>query len=456
MDFYERALYNHILASQDPERGMFVYLMSLKPGHFKTYSLPENSFWCCVGTGMENHAKYGDSIYFHDANQLYVNLFIPSEVDWKEKGVKLRQETKFPESDNTTLTVHCKSPAKFALRIRVPSWVAEQMQVKLKGEEKEVRGVGAKDNGLQAMKIRVQGKPQRFDATGGGYVSIQREWRDNDQVEIQLPLHLRTEPLPGVENTVALVYGPIVLAAELGKEGMPNPYAKDQGDLLNVPSPKVPVFIADATTLVARTKPVAGQPLTFRTEGIGRQADVTLIPFYRLNHERYSIYWRLFSEASWKAEETRMAALEAQRREREARTVDVVRPDEQLETMHKLAGEKNESGNFSGRKWRHANDGGWFSYQMKVVPNEPMVLVCTYWGGDRGNREFDVLVDGQKVASETLENNRPGEFFDVEYGLPTALTSGKEHVEVKFQAHPGKMAGGFYGASMLKAKSGGS
>jgi DUF1680 family protein len=275
MDFYERALYNHILASQDPQQGMFVYLMSLKPGHFKTYSTPEDSFWCCVGTGMENHAKYGDTIYFHDDKSLYVNLFIASELAWPEKGLVLRQKTKFPESDTTRLSFQCGKPVKLALKIRWPSWAQP------------------------AITVRVNGKKQTLTGQPGSYVTLDREWRDGDRVEIRLPMSLRTEPLPGATNIVALLYGPIVLAGELGTNGMPNPYARSQTDQLKVPSSEAPLFVADPGSLLKHIKSTRW-PLTFRTKNPGRTQDVTLIPFYRLHHERYSVYWRLCSEAEWK------------------------------------------------------------------------------------------------------------------------------------------------------------
>jgi hypothetical protein len=229
MDFYERALYNDILASQDPEQGMFVYLMSLKPGHFKTYSTPEDSFWCCVGTGMENHAKYGDTIYFHNDDSLFVNLFIPSELSWPEKRISVRQETKFPESDTTRLDFQTPAPTQLALKIRWPAWV-------------------------EKISVRVNGKKQKMSGAPGSYVSLNREWRNGDRVEIRLPMTLHTEPLPGTTNIVALLYGPIVLAGNLGTNGMPSPYARDQLDLAKIPDPEVPVFVSDQKTFLKKNQ----------------------------------------------------------------------------------------------------------------------------------------------------------------------------------------------------------
>ncbi len=282
MDFYERALYNDILASQDPEQGMFVYLMSLKPGHFKTYSTPENSFWCCVGTGMENHAKYGDTIYFHNDDSLFVNLFIPSELSWPEKGLVVRQETKFPESDATILNFQTPTPTQLALKIRWPAWA-------------------------EKISVRLNGKKQKISGAPDTYVSLNREWRNGDRVEIQLPMKLHTEPLPGTTNIVAVLYGPIVLAGNLGTNGMPNPYARNQLDLAKIPDPKVPVFVGDPKTFLKKIKPT-DEPLIFQTKNLGQPNDVTLVPFYKANHERYSVYWNVVSTADWKNNPAQISA----------------------------------------------------------------------------------------------------------------------------------------------------
>jgi DUF1680 family protein len=274
MDFYERALYNDILASQDPRTGMFVYLMSLEPAHFKTFSTPEDSFWCCVGTGMENHAKYNDTIYFHNDSSLYVNLFIPSQLSWPEKNLSVKQETTFPESDVTHLTVTCAWPTQLSMKIRWPSWADK-------------------------ITVRVNGKKQPITGKPESYVSIDREWHTGDRVDVQLPMKLHTEPLPGTTNIVAMMYGPIVLAGRLGTDGMPNQYAKDQTVYNKSPNPTAPVFVGEMKDLLSHIKET-GDPLTFRTHDLGQPNDVVLVPFYKLNYERYSIYWSVVSSEDWK------------------------------------------------------------------------------------------------------------------------------------------------------------
>ena len=269
MDFYERALYNQILASQDPDSGMMTYFVPLAPGRFKTYSTPLDSFWCCTGTGMENHSKYGDTIYFHGSNVLYVNLFIASELTWPEKGVAVRQETRFPEQDTAALVFDCAAPVELALAIRHPAWAAE-------------------------MTVRVNGRKQKITGDPGSYFTLKRTWKRGDKVEVQLPMRLHLEPLPGHPDIVAFLYGPLVLAGELGTQGLPpeGQEAPNQLDFAKLPAPTVPAFAGPPARMLKQIKPVKGDQPAFRLNIAGDLHGITLIPFYRLNHERYTIYWK--------------------------------------------------------------------------------------------------------------------------------------------------------------------
>ena len=429
MDFYERALYNHILASQDPERGMFVYLMSLKPGHFKSYSTLDNSFWCCFGTGMENHAKYGDTIFAHGDDTLYLNLFIAAELRWQEQGLTVRQETRFPDEETSRLHFELAQPRELSLCIRHPAWATA------------------------GFAIAVNGEPQKITSTPGSYATIRRTWRSGDVVEMRLPMTLQIETLPHADQWLAFRYGPIVLAGDLGTEGLEklDLYTVGQVDLVAVPTPDMPVLVADRAAVLEHVTPVAGQPLTFRTDGIGRPHDVTLQPFYRTHRSRYAVYWECRSEADWRKIAVARAAAEVQRRELEARTVDTVAIGQaDSEQQHQQQGEHTISAPFSGRAWRHADNGGWFSYDMKVLPDKPMTLMCTYWGSDVGDRQFDVLVNGTRIATQRLDRDKPGEFFDVLYTIPEELTRGQTSITVRFQAHPGNTAGGVFGCRMIK------
>jgi len=257
-----------------------VYLMSLQPGGFKTYSTPENSFWCCVGSGMENHSRYGQAIYLHGDDSLYVNLFMASELSWPDKGLVLRQDTKFPDQDTTRLTWKCKQPVKLALRLRWPDWAESPPVIQING-----------------TKQVINGRPDT-------YVTLDREWYNGDEVKIRLPMGLHTELLPGTTNMVAVLYGPIVLAGELGTNGMPaDPYAQDQTKYVKWPPAPVPVFVADKDSLLKHIR-ATREPLTFKTKNLGHPEDVTLVPFYRTQHDRYTVYWRVLSPAEWKQQET--------------------------------------------------------------------------------------------------------------------------------------------------------
>ena len=275
MDFYERALYNQILGSQEPDKGMMTYFISTQPGHFKTYMTPLDSFWCCSGTGVENHAKYGDTIYFHDADSLYVNLFIPSELTWKNKDLVLRQETRFPEDGSVLLTLHCQKPTALAIKIRYPGWATAGMAMRINESD-----------------IAITDRP-------GSYVTLQREWHDGDRIGITLPMNLHIETLPNTPNQIAVMDGPIVLAGNFGGDKIENDYAKDQLDFAKVSDPPVPVFVGEPADILNHITAVPGKPLTFITNGLAQPNDVTLIPLYQIQHERYTIYWRSYSADQW-------------------------------------------------------------------------------------------------------------------------------------------------------------
>lgn len=290
-DYYERALYNHILASLDPTTGQTTYFMSLRPGFFKYYGDAENAFWCCTGTGLENHAKYARAIYAESAGHdaLYVNLFIPSTLRWAARGVRLEQQTRFPEEAATTLRVHAERPVRFALRLRAPAWVAAP------------------------ATLALNGAPVAAAPAADGYLTLEREWREGDEVRLTLPLALRTEPLAHTPATFAFLYGPIVLAGRLGTAGLEtiNLHAPGENDYRNYVPPDPPALVTDRTEFLDQLEPVPGESLTWRTRGLVRPADVTLIPFHRLHHERHVVYWTRLTPTEWAAERARRAAAPA-------------------------------------------------------------------------------------------------------------------------------------------------
>ena len=426
-DFYERGLFNHILASQDPATGMMCYYVPLKPGAFKTYSTPDQSFWCCVGTGMENHAKYPESIYFHDDSSLYVNLFIASELNWRARGISVRQETRFPESDTTRLTIRAGHPVRFTLKVRYPGWAAA--------------GVDVMINGRKTADAR----------PSGGYVAVDHEWRDGDVVDVRIPMHLRFEFLPGEPSVAAVLYGPVVLAGDLGNDGLTASvrYGPSVPPLGRLRTPAIPAFVGDPATMLGSIERVPGASLTFRTKGLAQPHDVTLAPFFRAADQRYTVYWKLFTPAQWTERKAEAVATEGKRQIIERDTVDAVDvSSEQSERDHAFRGERTSEGFLEGRRWRDARE-GWFSYELKLAAGGPVSLVCTYRGSEGRRRVHDIYVDGERIASETMYYH-PTETFDVTYALPEALVKGKSSITVKFQAAPGASTGGVLDVRTVK------
>jgi DUF1680 family protein len=412
-DYYERAMLNHILASQNPDNGMMTYFVPLNPGGKKDYSDEENSFWCCVGTGMENHAKYGESVYFRDGETLLVDQFISSELDWKEKGVRITQTTNFPLSDTVSLDIH--GDASFGLRFRRPGWVAAEPVLKINGE-----------------KVSYQSESE-------GFIEVSRVWKDGDKVELTLPMNLRLESMPDRANRVAIFYGPMVLAA-------------DMDELPEAWRDRMPVLLASGRDPSKWLRPIAGKPGFFRTTGVGRPAELKLQPFHLSQHNRYSAYFDLYTEAEWAKTEADYRAAEDAKRALEARTVDFFQPGQmQPERDHKVEGETTYAGDYGGSFFRDARNGGWFTFEMKVDPDAAQDLICTYWGGDRG-RVFKILVDGVELTTQRLDEKAPGRFYDETYPLGD-MTKGKSKVLIKFQAPVNGMAGGVFGVRVARRAS---
>jgi len=282
LDYYERALWNHMLAVHDPERGMFVYYSTMRPGGYRVYSDEFDSMWCCVGTGLESPGKYGQMIYTRspDNSILNVNLFIASELKWPQKNLTLRQETQFPAESSSTLTFSTSVETTLTLRIRHPSWIpAGQLVLSVNG-----------------TALAVASKP-------GEFAEIKRPWRNGDKIRITFPMRLTTEPLPHSDKYFALLYGPIVLSGALGTEGLTKYdfwQIANNGNVIrrkSLADPNVPALVwASTDAILARIKPVEGKPLTFRTEGgLMKPCEVNLIPFYQNHFQHYAVYWRKFT-----------------------------------------------------------------------------------------------------------------------------------------------------------------
>ena len=429
-DYYERALFNHILASQHPETGMMCYYVALD-GSPKSFGTPEDSFWCCYGTGIENHAKYGDSIYFHDGGEtLYVNQFIASELNWGGAGLSLRQETSFPESDTTRLRLMCGKPVELTLALRYPDWATG------------------------GIKVCVNGQEQAVGSAAGSYVMLSRRWQTGDVVEMRMPMSVHTEGFVDNAKRLAILYGPLVLCAP------------------RTPRDRAVMLVANDVKEIPAGIRRAGQPLRFeanrsllRTAGSGDNQAVILVPFYQNHGTPQIVYWDVLDDAQWRAFEERFGIQFARMSALDAKSVDIVLPGEaESEQEHRVRADKSATGRSpeggtptgglvraaAGRGWRHATDGGWFEFDMKVTQATPLKLICSYWGSDSGGREFDIAIDGRKIAEQKLDNEHPGGFFDQSYTIPQDLTAGKDRVTVRFQAHPGKMAGGLFECRIIR------
>jgi uncharacterized protein len=297
-DYYERTLYNHILSAQHPEHGGYVYFTPARPRHYRVYSAPNEGMWCCVGSGMENHGKYNQFIYTHIEDTLFLNLFIASELNWKEKGIKIRQETGFPYEEKTTLKV-INGSGKFNLMIRYPGWVKD-------GE----------------LKIMINGKYAPVKSHPASYIGIDRKWKTGDRIEILLPMHNRTEKLINVPEYIAFMHGPILLGAKTGTEDLKGLIADDSrwGHIpagQKLPVDKAPVLIDDdISTLAEKLVPVKDKPLHFTMPGIKmvNPVEAVLEPFSGIHDARYVMYWMALTNSQFKAYTDSLAVVEQDRK----------------------------------------------------------------------------------------------------------------------------------------------
>ncbi|MDD5149822.1 MAG: glycoside hydrolase family 127 protein [Flavobacterium sp.] len=435
-DYYERAVYNHILSTQHPEHGGYVYFTPVRPRHYRVYSAPNQAMWCCVGSGMENHGKYNQFIYTHKNDSLYVNLFIASELNWKSKKLKLKQETNFPFDEKSKLTFTGKK-SKFSLLIRYPAWVeAGKMKITINGKE-----------------ILIVEKPS-------SYISINRIWKSGDIVEISLPMHNTVERLPNVPDYIALLHGPIVLGAKTGTENITGLVANDSrwGHIAGgerLPIDKAPIIIEDnLQNIASKLMPVANKPLTFTAPELKliNGTAIEFEPFFQIHDSRYSIYWLALSADKYKSHIDSLAKLEVEKLDMQRRTVDFIAPGEQQpEADHFIQKENSNTGNNQNQFWRDASDSGFFSYLMNTNSEENLKLIIRYWGAEWGNRKFDIYIDEDKLITENNTDRwNQSSFKDIEYTIPNAMIKGKKNIRVKFKPVQGNTAGAIYNIRLIK------
>lgn len=411
-DYYERAHLNHTLSQINPRTRGFTYFTPMLSGAARDHApAGHEGFVCCGGSGMEAHAKHGDSIFWEGDGMLLVNLYIPAQAQWRARAATLTLATGYPYEPEARLTFATLGKiGRFPVALRVPGWAAG------------------------AEQVTVNGAPVETEHAGG-YAIVARRWKAGDTLAITLPLALRTEVAQG-GGPVAVLRGPLVLAADMGPAETPWQGVE-------------PALVGD--NVLAAFTPVAGAAATFATKGVGRPGDLTFVPFYRQYERRSAVYFREFTEGEWRKEEAAFRAEQARQQDVAARSIDVMHFGEmQPERDHNLESEKSWPVSYRGRNGRDVRSGGYLAFTLKARPG-PLVLQATYWGDD-SNRGFDILVDDVKVASELLKGSAPGRFVDIDYPLPQALTRGKTSLRVRVVPHEGQTAGPLFGARLLAEK----
>jgi hypothetical protein len=413
MDFYETALYNHILGSQDPDTGNKMYFVSTLQGHYRIYGTAHDSFWCCTGTGMENPGRYGKCIYYKDGDDLYVNLYIPSSMEWEEKNLTIKQETNYPYSDKTVLKI-TSGNAHASIKLRVPSWAESGAWAEVDGE--------------------------KYVKDSAGFLTIERDWSEGDEIELTIPMSL--QKYTSRDGQVAFTYGPVVLAAPLGSEGLPNDtVVKEVG--LDSTTTSVPYLVWDGKDVDSLISVVDLSTLTFKINGeyTSWGEDVTLTPFYSIHHQFHNIYWDLNASGDEFLKQLNSV------------TTDSVEPDGQQDELgHNLQSNGSHNGNVTilskSYMWRDAwgENGAYFSYDL--TPSK--YLCVAYYGSDAPfssggqtyTRSFSVYVDNVKIASQTIDKNNPGNVYYCFYEIPDELTEGKDSITVKFAADSSQSCAG--------------
>lgn len=434
-DFYELAMFNHILSTQHPEHGGYVYFTPARPRHYRNYSAPNEAMWCCVGTGMENHGKYGQFIYTKRAESLFVNLFVASELNWKEKGICLVQETEFPYGETSKIRI-AQGKGQFELLVRYPDWVKP-------GD----------------FSVKVNGTPVALATGPSSYVSINRKWKKGDVVDISFPMHNSIKYLPNVPKYIALMHGPILLGMKTGTEDLAHLIADDSrfGQYASgrkLPVNEAPILINDNIESIAdQLQPIPGKPLHYTlTTKMENAIRNELQPFFEIHDSRYMMYWLALSESNYQEYLEGLAKAEQERLAVEARTVDKVQPGEQQpETDHQMETDRSNTGSSNDVLFRDASDGHYFSYLMQTKGLTALSLRLKYWGvGEWKTHEFDIFVDDTLIQSvNNTGKYRISEFKYETYPIPAELLKGKTQVRVKFVAKPRKQIGEIYEVRLM-------
>ena len=353
-DYYERAHLNHILAQHDPDTGMYAYMMPLMAGARREFSKPFDDFWCCVGTGMESHSKHGDSIYWTRGDELIVNLYIPSELTWKEQGATFAMRTDYPYAGEVYFEVtHLDKPRTFAIRFRKPGWCNHAV--------------------LEGSVLQ------------DGYLIVRRQWRAGDQLNLKLDMPLRAEPIRDDPNLLALLRGSMVMAADLGPADEP--------------------FTGEAPVLVGASTEEA------------LKNTLPLKPFFCQYDRRSAVYFPRMTEQQWQVEQAARANEKKRIADLDARSVDIIELGEKdSEARHQFKAGTSETVLYRGRNGRWARSKTPFEFRVRNS-DQPLTLQATYWGKQRGS-QFKIYADGLQIGSEVMHGGGPIAFVERSYALP--------------------------------------
>ena len=458
-DFYEATMFNHILSSQNPRTGGFVYFTTLRPQSYRIYSTVDLSLWCCVGTGLENHSRYGHFIYTRSEGNdtLYVNLFTPSRLE--SDKFQVTQENSYPEQPSTRITMD--QGGRFTLAVRHPWWTTDGYAVKVNGEAADI------------------------DVTAGesGYAFVERDWKEGDVVEVSIPMELRYEECPDYPDYIAFKYGPVLLAAQttassmeeaeaggLAYEDLPNQFADGSRwghSPASMATPKslssAPLLIGAREEVLGRITP-SGQPLQFdidvESEWVKNGWDkLRLVPFYRIHEARYQCYW--YNRTADEFKDSDMALADSLEMVLEGRTIDFVGTGEpQSELAHEAEYSETSNTGIAGNElYRDVKAGGYIQYTLfnHAGKTDSVSILCRFNVFDH-DRQSAIYIDGVKltdvVVPETTGKANAQGLFDMEYPIPAEMMKNedgtpKEQIVFRLQASETTMARPFFLESVV-------
>jgi len=457
-DFQERAIFNHVLASIDPDSGRTSYMVPVGRGVQQEYQDMLRSFTCCVGTGMENHGLYGDGLYYESADTLWVNLFVPSTAQFTLGNVRLSMETTFPDGDSATIRLTLPEPKAFTLAVRRPSWAGDDFAIRVNGEPMDQPNLATLRAGQAGGRDVPIDRPAIQPST---YVNLRRTWKSGDTVELTIRKSLRFEPTADRPSVTAIMWGPLALAGDHGPRIEGRGRTADGAATVPPPPPPVPVLVAAGRPISEWLAPGGSREGDFRATSVahvpgesGTATDVALTPFYRTHGRRYSIYFDVITPSELEARANAVAAERERGRRLEAATLGFVQPGE-AERERQFNYQSDPGDRAIQRAAGRASRGGsgWFSFDMPVDSSADIAVVVTYLndlGLPPASGKFEILVDGTSIARFEPNGSAVG-FYDARYVVPADLSRGKAKITVRFQAGEGGRIAPVFGVRTIRA-----